>query len=128
MSTFLIVDDDPSIRLLLKQMVQNTNHQVIATSDGQRAIHALEDNPDISVIITDMQMPNMMGDELVKNVRKNPKTAKIPIIMVSGFVKTHEVKDLLTMGVDRFVPKPIDKKQMLVYINDMFELSQQNAA
>ena len=128
MSTFLIVDDDPSIRLLLKQMVHNTDHQVIATSDGVRALHALEDNPDVSVIITDMQMPNMMGDELVKKVRENPKTQNMPIIMVSGFVKAHEVKDLMKMGVDRFVPKPIDKHQMLIYINDMFELSEQRAA
>lgn len=128
MSTFLIVDDDRSIRLLLGQLVSNQGHHFIAASDGQRALQILQDNPAISVVITDMQMPNMMGDELTRQIRANEHWSNIPIIMVSGFVQAHEVKDLLAMGVDRFVPKPIDTRQLTVYINDMMELAQQRAA
>jgi two-component system chemotaxis response regulator CheY len=128
MSTILIVDDDRSIRLLMRQIAIKQEHQVITASDGERAFSVLEDNPEIQVVITDMQMPNMKGDQLVKRIRADERFAKIPIIMVSGFVQAHEVKDLLAMGVDRFVPKPIDTRQMAIYINDMFETAQQRAA
>lgn len=127
MSTFLIVDDDRTARLLIAQLVVRHGHQYIAASDGVRALEVLADNPHIDVIITDMQMPNMRGDELVAQIRSDAHWQLTPIIMVSGFVQTHEVKDLLQSGVDRFVPKPIDTHQLAVYIQDMADQSRQNS-
>ena len=126
MSTFLIVDDDRTARLLIAQLVVRHGHQYIAASDGKRALEVLQDNPHVDVIITDMQMPNMCGDELVVQIRSDTHWQQTPIIMVSGFVQTHEVKDLLKSGVDRFVPKPIDTKQLAVYIQDMAEQGLKN--
>ncbi len=128
MSTILIVDDDKTIRVLLAQLVNKLGHHCIAASDGQRAIEVLEDNPAVDVIITDMQMPRMHGDALVKFLREHEHHAKTPIIMVSGFVQAHEVKDLLANGVDRFVPKPVDTKQLSIYISDMIEQAHKSAA
>lgn len=128
MNTILIVDDDRTIRMLIQQLVVKQKHQAIATRDGQRALEVLEDNPHISVIITDMQMPNVNGEQLVRTLRGDERYANIPIIMVSGFVQAHQVTDLLTNGVDRFVPKPIDAKQLTGYIQDMVEITEQRAA
>jgi DNA-binding response OmpR family regulator len=75
-----------------------------------------------------MQMPHVRGDELVKRVREDHEHVNMPIIMISGFVQAHEVKDLLANGVDRFVPKPIDTKQLTIYINDMIEQANKAAA
>ncbi|HCD31866.1 MAG TPA: two-component system response regulator [Phycisphaerales bacterium] len=125
MSTFLIVDDDRTARLLIAQIVVRNGHQYIAASDGKRALEVLKDNPQVDVIITDMQMPNMRGDELVAKIRTDAHWQSTPIIMVSGFVQTHEVKDLLKSGVDRFVPKPIDTHQIGIYINDMADQSKE---
>jgi CheY-like chemotaxis protein len=128
MSNILIVDDDKTIRLLLTQLVSKLGHCPIAASDGQRAIELLQDNPHVDVMITDMQMPHVRGDELVKRVREDHEHVNMPIIMISGFVQAHEVKDLLANGVDRFVPKPIDTKQLTIYINDMIEQANKAAA
>ncbi len=128
MSNILVVDDDKTIRMLLTQLVSKLGHHCIVASDGQRAVEILEDNPHVDVMITDMQMPRMHGDVLVKYLREHEHFSQTPIIMVSGFVQTHEVKDLLANGVDRFVPKPIDTRQLTVYINDMVEQARKSAA
>ncbi|MFG0249921.1 MAG: response regulator [Phycisphaeraceae bacterium JB051] len=128
MSTILIVDDDKTIRVLVTQLVNKAGHHCIAARNGKRAIEVLQDNPKVDVVITDMQMPEMHGDALVKYLRADEHFAQIPIIMISGFVQAHEVKDLLANGVDRFVPKPVDTKQLNVYIQDMVEQSKKSAA
>ncbi|HAI14131.1 MAG TPA: hypothetical protein DCM28_20665 [Phycisphaerales bacterium] len=127
MSTFLIVDDDRTARLLIAQIVVRNGHQYIAASDGKRALEVLKDNPQVDVIITDMQMPNMRGDELVAKIRTDAHWQSTPIIMVSGFVQAHEVSDILRDGVNRFVPKPIDNEQLAQYISDMLEIADQTA-
>lgn len=124
MHSILIVDDDPWIRSLLRHLIEKENHTAMLASNSERALTVLEDNPYINLVILDMQMPGMNGQELAKKIRTTPETSDIPIIMVSGFVQAHEVSDVLKHGVDRFVPKPIDHDQIIGYIADMLEIKQ----
>ena len=128
MYSILIVDDDPWIRSLLRHLIEKENHNAMLSSNSERALTILEDNPHINLVILDMQMPGMNGQELAKQIRSTPETSDIPIIMVSGFVQAHEVSDILKHGVDRFVPKPIDHDQITGYINDMLEMNRAKSA
>jgi CheY-like chemotaxis protein len=126
MDSILIIDDDPWIRSLLGQICRKMGYATIFASDGQRGLSTLEDNPQIKLVILDMQMPNLNGHQTTKAIRLDAKYDNLPIIMTSGFVQAHEVSDILRAGVNRFVPKPIDNDQLRQYISDMMEL--QNTA
>ena len=127
MHTILIIDDDPWIRSLIAQQCKKMGYSPLFASDGHRGMTSLEDNPQVDLIILDMQMPNMNGQQLTRAIREQACYDNLPIIMVSGFVQAHEVSDILRDGVNRFVPKPIDNNQLRTYIKDMLEMVEQPA-
>ena len=127
MHTILIIDDDPWIQSLLAHQCNKLGHASVFASDGLRGLAILQDNPQVDLVILDMQMPNMNGQQLTREIRKEARYEQLPIIMVSGFVQAHEVSDILRDGVNRFVPKPIDNEQLAQYISDMLEIADQTA-
>lgn len=122
MHTILIVDDDPWIRSLLGHLCEKLGHAPLFASDGQRGLESLIDNPQVQLIILDMQMPGLNGQQLTAAIRSQPRYDNLPIIMVSGFVQAHEVNNILHHGVNRFVPKPVDRETISQYITDMLEM------
>ncbi|MFZ0138528.1 MAG: response regulator [Candidatus Sulfotelmatobacter sp.] len=79
----LVVDDSMLIRYTVCRFLEERGFAVESATNGLEALQILERvRPDL--IVTDMQMPKMSGTELITAVKKNPKTAKIPIIIVAG--------------------------------------------
>ncbi len=79
----LFVDDSPSIVQAAYDELDSMGYEVDVAYDGQEAIECINENtPDM--IILDIEMPRMRGDEAAENIRKNPTTAKIPIIALTA--------------------------------------------
>ena len=79
----LVVDDSMLIRYTVCRSLEERGFTVESATNGVEALQILERmHPD--VIVTDMQMPKMSGSELITALKKNPKTANIPIIIVAG--------------------------------------------
>jgi CheY-like chemotaxis protein len=79
----LVVDDSMLIRYTVCRHLEQRGFTVESATNGVEALVILERvHPD--VIVTDMQMPKMSGSELITELKKNPKTADIPIIIVAG--------------------------------------------
>jgi CheY-like chemotaxis protein len=79
----LVVDDSMLIRYTVCRFLEERGFAVEAATNGLEALQILERvHPDL--IVTDMQMPKMSGSELITALKKNPETAKIPIIIVAG--------------------------------------------
>ena len=79
----LVVDDSMLIRYTVCRFLEERGFAVEAATNGEEALQILERvHPDL--IVTDMQMPKMSGSELITALKKNPETAKIPIIIVAG--------------------------------------------
>jgi CheY-like chemotaxis protein len=79
----LVVDDSMLIRYTVCRSLEERGFAVESATNGVEALQILERvRPD--VIVTDMQMPKMSGSELITALKKNPETAKIPIIIVAG--------------------------------------------
>ena len=79
----LVVDDSMLIRYTVCRFLEERGYTVEAAANGVEALQILERvHPDL--IVTDMQMPKMSGSELITALKKNPETAKIPIIIVAG--------------------------------------------
>lgn len=121
MNKVLIAEDELTSRRAIARAVESSDFVAIQVSDGQRAWDILCDNPDISLLITDVVMPNMDGRELVEKIRKKNELDHLKIIIISGVVKLKDINEYLELGASRFMPKPVnivELKDYLVKFND----------
>jgi two-component system, sensor histidine kinase len=97
MANILIVDDEPDLRFLHKIIFREAGHEVAVASDGAAALERVkQDLPDL--IVTDIMMPVMDGNQLIRSLRSDPETASIPIIAVSA-------NPAMVEGADAILPK-----------------------
>ncbi len=84
MSRILIVDDDPSIRNLLRLIFERAGHEVLEAAHGKAALDLIltAELPDL--VTTDLMMPVMGGSEFIRQLRGASRTGSIPIVVVSG--------------------------------------------
>lgn len=110
--TILIVDDSPSLRQTVSIALKKEGYEVLESGDGKEALRKL-DGKKINLIISDVNMPNMDGITMVKEIKKMPNYKFTPIIMLtteSGSGKMQEGKDA---GVRAWVVKPFKPAEML---------------
>jgi len=103
----LVVDDSSTMRRIIVNTLSRLGYKdVVQGADGQEAWDALQANPDVEVVITDWNMPNMNGLELVKKIRAEDKYKLVPIIMVTTEGGKTEVITALKAGVNNYIVKP----------------------
>ncbi len=100
----------------------------LQSSNGRRAWDVLCDNPEIAMLITDMQMPDMDGRQLIHQVRGSSTFQALPIVIVSGVVGVSEIAALLEQGASRFLSKPINVQHLKDYIETLLRGPQRAGA
>jgi len=103
----LIVDDEPTTRFVLKRFVHDLGHVVIEASDGQRAWEILGDNPDFDLVITDLLMPRLTGEQLIQQVRASATLKALPILVITSKDDYEELRHLSDLGASGFARKPL---------------------
>ncbi len=108
----MLVDDEPNLRELLRQMLELGGFDVVEAEDGLEALEKLEKvAPD--VMILDVMMPNLDGVSLCKRLRADATFAGLPIIMVSGKTQHRAVQEGLAAGANQYLCKPITVEELL---------------
>ena len=103
----LVVDDSSTMRRIIKNTLNHLGYKdLLEGEDGVQAWDLLCQTPDIGVLITDWNMPNMNGMGLVKKVRAEQKYVDMPIIMVTTEGGKTEVITALKAGVNNYIVKP----------------------
>jgi len=103
----LVVDDSSTMRRIIVNTLSRLGYKdVVQGADGLEAWDVLQANPDVGVVITDWNMPNMNGLELVKKIRAQDKYKTMPIIMVTTEGGKKEVIIALKAGVNNYIVKP----------------------
>jgi CheY-like chemotaxis protein len=119
MSRILIIDDEPSVRTMLRRVLEQAGHIVLEASNGREGL-ALWRRERTDVVVTDLYMPQTDGIEVIREVRNSSTQQKI--ICMSGGAQP-EVFDwgaaALSLGADRVLVKPFDQQQLLSVIQDM---------
>lgn len=111
----LIAEDDVSSYCLLKKILEKHNISTLYACDGSKAVEMVESNPDINLILMDVQMPVMDGVEATKIIKR--KHRHIPIIAQTAFVQTEDREKILEAGCDDFVAKPINITNLIDVIS-----------
>lgn len=116
----LIVEDNERNAKLLRDVLQATGYRTVETVTAEEGIEvARRDHPDL--ILMDIQLPGMDGKTALRELRKDPTTAKIPIIAVTASVMPMERADVLAAGFDGFFGKPLSVKVFLEEVQAVFE-------
>ena len=123
----LVVDDVPDILELLDTTLKFKGYRVVTARNGKEALEIIQrEYP--ALIIADILMPIMDGFSLVHRLRLDPQTRDIPVIFLSATYVTPEDRDFaLTIGVTRFIEKPVDLESFLFVISDFLAQSEPSA-
>jgi twitching motility two-component system response regulator PilG len=110
--TILIVDDSPTVRKILSLTLEKEGYKVVAANDGDQALVALGKMlPDL--IFLDITMPNMDGYEVCRRIKKNPKTASVPVVMLSGKDGFFDKMRGRMAGATEYLTKPFQAPDVL---------------
>jgi len=125
-SQILVVDDSLSNRKALSLMIEPLGYEVLTAVDGSDALQKLEDNS-IQLVITDLEMPNMNGLEMVEFMRSEPTMQHLPIIMVTSRSTVKHRKLARQAGVDAYLTKPVDNETLTSHIDHYFNNNKENS-
>jgi DNA-binding response OmpR family regulator len=104
----LVAEDDPAVARLYAAYAQSRGHTVLVARDGAEAlVLAATERPDI--VWLDISMPKLDGRDALKQLKANPRTSKIPVLVVSAFGGDQNMRDLmLELGAWDVMEKPLD--------------------
>ncbi len=113
----LIADDEPTVVELVKQKLEERGYIVETARNGKEAMRIIE-IMSIDLIVLDVIMPIMDGVDVYKEVKKDPRTAVIPIVIMTDNRVFRE--SFQTLGVEHFLPKPLDAQKLINKVEYIF--------
>ena len=105
MREILVVDDDVDTREMLREVLELDGYRVALAANGRDALERLRSGLAPALVLLDVMMPVMSGAELLTELRRDPRFARMPVVLVSAFGQIAEPLAVLAQG---YLPKPID--------------------
>jgi DNA-binding NtrC family response regulator len=99
----LVVDDQESMRSLLKDMLEVIGYDVMLAEGGEEALHLMEANQ-FDLVLTDLNMPGMDGTALLKAIKTT--RAELPVVIITGYGTFHTEKRVMREGANGYISKP----------------------
>jgi DNA-binding response OmpR family regulator len=111
----LVVEDDSNIEQLVTFKLKNAGYVVSTAHNGAEALEFLK-KQSVDLIITDVMMPVMGGKELVMELKKNPDTKAIPVVMLTSRTLEKEIVEGFSLGVEDYIKKPFSPQELIVRV------------
>ncbi|MGU9857177.1 EAL domain-containing response regulator [Pseudomonas sp. LF245] len=121
MATLLIVDDEPQVRKLLETLLQYEGYHTLSVGSGEEALALVAEQPP-DLILLDIMMPGMDGFEVANQLKGNPATANIPIIMLSALSEPSARLSGLQTGAEEFISKPVERVELWLRVRNLLRL------
>jgi two-component system alkaline phosphatase synthesis response regulator PhoP len=116
----LVIDDEETIRKFIKIHLGKAGYEVKEAADGEQAMVLLK-KIRFDVLICDIMMPRKNGWEVLKEVRSNPETSEIPVIVLTAKNEDDDMFKGYEMGATYYITKPFTKSQLLSGLNTIFD-------
>jgi len=116
--SILVVEDDEISLEFLKELFEPYSIKVLSTVDGKSAIDICKDNPQIDLVLMDVQLPVMSGIESMKEIRKI--NAGLPVIAQTAFAMSGDKEKYINEGFNDYISKPINLHELLALITKYF--------
>lgn len=116
----LIVEDDKDLRELLEEVFEDEGYEIISAENGRAALRYVEDEVQpLDLIVTDVQMPEMKGNELLKLVRE--KRFETAVIVMTAFGSVEQAVELVKKGAFQYITKPLQTRELLAIAANALE-------
>jgi two-component system, chemotaxis family, chemotaxis protein CheY len=104
--TIIVVDDFASIRDFVCETLQRKGYDTIGASNGNEAYQLLSDKPGVNLVLTDYNMPDCTGFELLKKIKSNPTIAHVPVIFLTTESSPEKMRSAKDAGLSAWIKKP----------------------
>ena len=111
----MAVDDSATVRQVLQMTLEGAGYEVVEAVDGQDALGKLASTR-VDMMVTDLNMPNMDGIELIRNVRRSPGNRFMPIIMLTTESQPEKKQEGKAAGASGWIVKPFKPEQLLAVV------------
>ena len=113
--TILAIDDEPEVLDLIKEFLESQYYRVLTATSGPDGLKLLKkEKPHL--ILLDIRMPKMGGFEVLTELKKNPETASIPVVMLTARMETEMILEAKQLGAVDYIVKPFHPDDMLKWI------------
>ncbi len=117
-TNILVVEDEASLRLVLKMELERAGYRVRTAEDGLDALQKIQEELP-SLVLLDVMMPNMDGYEVCSRIKSDLATASVPVIMLTGRTEHEDKLRGLRGGANDYITKPYEKDELLVRVGNM---------
>jgi CheY-like chemotaxis protein len=119
----LVADDMQFFRMMLNELLTDQGFEVLEARNGDEAIEVVRrEHPSLALVILDMVMPGKDGADVLREIRANPRTERLPVVIVTGQECTAEQReDLRAMGATGFLSKAVPSKEMLFRVRQLVD-------
>jgi two-component system, sensor histidine kinase and response regulator len=118
--TILVVDDEPILRELLREILEEAGYAVATAGDGREALAVL-DRVGPQLVVSDITMPGMDGYHLYAEVRARPRFVNVPFLFLSGLGSEVDVRQGKQMGADDYLTKPVHEADLLIAVRSRLD-------
>jgi two-component system, chemotaxis family, chemotaxis protein CheY len=102
----LVVDDFASIRNFVCETLERKGYETIGAANGNEAYQTLSNTPDVNLVLTDYNMPDCTGFELLKKIKSNATVAKIPVVFLTTESSPDKMRAAKEAGLSAWIKKP----------------------
>ncbi|HMM75827.1 MAG TPA: EAL domain-containing protein [Gammaproteobacteria bacterium] len=120
-ASVLAVDDNATIRKAIAMRLGSLGFRVVTAADGPHALQAVEEEA-FDLVLLDLKMPGMRGDEVLKLIRERYSTTQLPVIMLAASDDKQDIAQSLALGANDYVVKPGDLPVLMARINTQLSL------
>jgi DNA-binding response OmpR family regulator len=105
MSKILVIDDDPANREILRARLEPAGHEVVEAVDGEAGLRLLDSQP-ADLVLLDVMMPHIDGWEVCRQIKTNPRTQAVPVVMLTAMGQRIDQLRGWESGADEYLVKP----------------------
>ena len=116
--TILVVDDFASIRDFVCDTLQRKGYETLGAANGNDAYKVLTERADVNLVLTDYNMPDCTGFELLKKIKENPKVTKVPVIFLTTESNPEKMRSAKEAGLSAWIKKPYRSETFFAQIEN----------
>ena len=117
MQQALVIDDSRAVRMIVGNILREQGYEVHEAAHGQDGLQKLEENPEITLVLVDWNMPVMDGLEFIQAVRRVPTWDPIRLVMVTTETESEQVQRAMTAGANEYVMKPFTAEVLVAKLS-----------